>query len=684
MKVYLADLAHDYFKSAQFTPTNIGFIGAYAKQQFKDDVEVTLFKSLDKLLDAADNIQPDILGLSNYTWNSGLVSFASDHFKNNYPHIPIVAGGPNIRIDEEGIELYLRNNPNIDKYIMFAGEVAFNKILQHMFNQKGSGLKADDLRRTIIDGCYSLNNENLEGNMNYKILDDLDEIPSPYLNGMMDPFLQEGFLPIVETNRGCPFTCTFCVWGISAMNKVRKFSMERVKSELDYIVHSTYKVPVITFGDANFGILRRDLEIAQHVRKLYEETKSFSRVQLYWAKVSKPHIVEIGRVLGHLTQTYVAFQSLDPQVLVNIKRRNIRTDELVKLIDQLQNFTDAAQTDILVGLPGETYASHLRSLDSALDLGINLIHGGEIRMLPGSEMDSKESRKQFGLKTKFRLFEGGYGVYRNQFVYELEEGVRATSTMSEDEMLTLRVLRAFFYASVTLGEHLPLASYLRDRGIVFTQVCEKMVEVGLKHPVFGPTVEWLINCSRNEWHDSKEDAALFISNIENQTALLKDSMFVKLNTGFLALIYMNMAQYEAYYQVLKAAISDLDSQVSEVVLDELIHICRERNYLVKCLQGVPNETQLALPISGETLEALRSARFIGDDQIQEGRLHLEIDKNTAQFCREFVRNHSEMNHMQLSQMLLLQAGRFLMKQKKNYLNIPLSESDLISLPQEVA
>ena len=681
MRIYLADLAHDYFRSVQFTPTNIGFVGAYAKHRFKDDVEIKLFKSLDKLLDTADDVPPDILGLSNYTWNTGLTSFASNYFKEIYPHIPIVAGGPNIRIDEEGIELYLRKNPNIDKYIMFAGEVAFNNILEHMFNQPKENIKADNLRGTIIDGCYSINNGKLEGNMNYTILNDLDEVPSPFLNGMMDPFLEEGFLPIIETNRGCPFACTFCVWGISALNKVRKFSMDRVKRELNYIVYSNHKVQVISFGDANFGILPRDVEIAQHVRKLYEETKSFSRVQLYWAKVSKPYIVEIGRALGHLTQTYVAFQSLDPKVLANIKRRNIRTDGLVKLIEQLQHFTDAAQTDILVGLPGETYESHLRSLNSALDLGINFIHGGEIRMLPGSELDTEESRKRYGLRTKYRLFEGGYGVYRNQFVYELEEGIRATKDMSEDEMLKLRALRAFFYASVTLGEHLPLIPYLRSLGIVFTQVCEKMVDAGLKHPIFRSNVEWLINSVHNEWYENEEDLAKYVSDPKNQDALLTDSIFVKLNIGFLARIYMDSALYETYYEVLKDVVLDLNPQMNGVVLDEIIHICQERNYFVKCLKGVKNDTQITLRVSDETMKALRLSKFVEKSENSSKKVSLEINQNTAEFCKNFVENHPDMNHLELSQMLLIQPGRFLMKPKKHFELPPQTLAKTMNIPQ---
>ena len=467
MLVYFADLAHDYFKVNQYTPTGIGYITAYSKNKLGDKVDFRLFKSVNKLLDAYENEKPDLVGFSNYTWNAGLSKFAGEFMKKDNPSLPIIMGGPNIRIDKEGIEEFLRITNYVDTYCMFAGEHSVYEIINFLLKQPKNMRTSANLKSHVTNGCYSISNDQLIGNSNYTRPEDLDEIPSPFLTGLMDPFLKDGYYPIVETNRGCPFSCTFCVWGISALNKVLKFSMQRVKEELNYVAKSSFKSSAIVLGDANFGILPRDVQIAEHVRKLYDETKSFSSLKMYWAKISKPHMIDIGKVLGHLTHTYIAFQSLDDKVLENIKRKNIRLSDLLDLIEKLKGYTYGAQTDILVGLPGETYQSHLNSLEKVLSLGITQIFGGEIQMLPGADMDTKESRKKFGLKTKYRFFEGGYGVYRDKFVYELQEGIRQTNAMSEEEMLKLRALRAFFYASVTLGEHLPLVHYLKKKKYFF-------------------------------------------------------------------------------------------------------------------------------------------------------------------------------------------------------------------------
>ena len=260
---------------------------------------------------------------------------------------------------------------------------------------------------------------------------------------------------------------------------------------------------------------------------------------MYWAKISKPQIVEIGRILGQLTRTYIAFQSLDNKVLENIKRKNIRTSELLDMIEKLKGFTYGAQTDFLVGLPGETYQSHLNSLEKALSMGIDHILGGEVELLPGSEMDSEDSRKRFGLKTKYRLIEGAYGVYKDQFVYETQENIRQTNDMTEKEMLKLRVIRAFFFASVTLGEHLPLVNYLTRKNIPFTKVCEEMVEEGKKDPVFKKSVNWLVQQSLEEFYSTQKDIENYVSIPTNKENLLNSNQFVKLNSGFFAKICLD-------------------------------------------------------------------------------------------------------------------------------------------------
>ena len=674
MLVYFADLAHDYFKVNQYTPTGIGYLTAYSKFKLGDKVKFKLFKTVNTLLDAYDEEKPDLVGFSNYTWNSGLSKFAGELIKKDKPSLPIIMGGPNIRIDNKGIEEFLRNTKYVDTYCMFAGEHSVYEILKFLLDKPKNLRTSKTLRSHITNGCYSIYNDKLTGNSNYTRPEDLDEIPSPFLTGLMDPFLQDGYHPIVETNRGCPFSCTFCVWGISALNKVLKFSMQRVKKELSYVANSSFKSSAIVLGDANFGILPRDVEIAQHVRDLYDETKSFSSLKMYWAKISKPHMVDIGKVLGHLTHTYIAFQSLDDKVLENIKRKNIRLADLLDLIEKLKGYTYGAQTDILVGLPGETYQSHLNSLEKVLSLGITQIFGGEIQMLPGADMDTKDSREKFGLKTKYRFFEGGYGVYRGKFVYELQEGIRQTKTMSETEMLKLRALRAFFYASVTLGEHLPLVHYLKKRNISFTKVCEELVNEGKKNLNLKKSVNWLIEQASGEWYESPEKLQESIEKNDKGKNLLEEETFVRLNTGLFAKICLDQKQYDAYYVVFNKVLSSFFSKEDMIVVSEILKLCRERNYFMRYKNG-DNNRSLTLKLLPKTMAALADIDFIklNDENKKSNLINMSVDPVVAKKMEEFIDTHPKITLLNLTQVLMLYSGKFLMKpinSTSNYQKLP--------------
>jgi radical SAM superfamily enzyme YgiQ (UPF0313 family) len=609
MLIYLADLYHDYMPTRQHVPLGIGFIGEYVKATFPGKVEIILFKSADLLLNTIDQTPPNLVGLSNYTWNESLNEFVGGVIKNEHnKDIPIVMGGPNIRIDEDGVRAFLTKYAYIDRYVLYAGERPLADIIKQLIELPDAKFTSDTVKGLDLNSSYSLVGGELTGG---SLIDDeknLDFVPSPYTSGALDEFLDTGFLPIIETNRGCPFSCTFCVWGISALNKIKQFSLERVNQELKYIAASGRTCSEIVFADANFGILKRDVEISQMIRDLYEEYKSFQAVQIYWSKSAQPHMIDMGKILGELTHTYVAFQSLDPVVLEAIKRKNISTDKLVTLINELKGYTHSTQTDLLVGLPNETYESHIRSLQEALRFGITLIQGGEIRMLPGSEMDSIESRHTYKLKTKYRLCEGQHGYYRGKMVAEFEEVVRQTSTITEAEMLSLRVLRTIFFASVTLGEHLPLISYMTKNNLPIYELFRVLAEPDEAYPAFNRALKWCSDQAQQEWFDSKTSAIEYFNEPANAKGLFGDKPFLKLNYGMYGRLICNADEYEDFCRKVGDTLARLIPEENSIVLSEIVQLCRARNLLYRTLNESQNEPR-TIKLSDQTREVLKRSDY---------------------------------------------------------------------------
>ena len=95
-------------------------------------------------------------------------------------------------------------------------------------------------------------------------ISDLDIIPSPFLTGLFDAYADvPGTAVTIETNRGCPYGCTFCDWGSATLSRIRKFDLQRVFDEIEWCAKT--HMQGIGPADSNFGIFERDVGIAERV-----------------------------------------------------------------------------------------------------------------------------------------------------------------------------------------------------------------------------------------------------------------------------------------------------------------------------------------------------------------------------------------------------------------------------------
>ena len=153
---------------------------------------------------------------------------------------------------------------------------------------------------------------------------DLEVVPSPYLTGMFDHLVDHGGIWSIETNRGCPYGCTFCDWGSATLSRVRKFSMERISGELEWI--ASRGLDSVFIADANFGMFKRDLDVARLFAEL-KRTHGFPRsVMATWAKNTTKHslpIIAELRSAGIEAEVVMSFQTVDEPTLKIIDRKNL-------------------------------------------------------------------------------------------------------------------------------------------------------------------------------------------------------------------------------------------------------------------------------------------------------------------------------------------------------------------------
>ena len=187
-------------------------IGKYNDFNFK------LFKFPKDLSQALNKELPAMLCFSNYSWNFELAYKFAYLVKEKNPNVITIFGGPNFPLENKQREEWLRKRPFVDIYVVGDGEESFTKIVDAWYETHNT----DKVKQKEIPGCYSLVNDKLHktGEFSPRI-EDLDKIPSPYLKGYLDKFLVDSRLsPLLESNRGCPFTCTFCVDGTNSRSKV--------------------------------------------------------------------------------------------------------------------------------------------------------------------------------------------------------------------------------------------------------------------------------------------------------------------------------------------------------------------------------------------------------------------------------------------------------------------------------
>ena len=106
LKIYLCDLTHETIILVSDTiPVNIGYVGAYAKKVYGSKIDVSLFKYPESAMEAIKTDPPDILALSNYSWNSNLSEHVAGVAKGLSTDIITVQGGTNFpHIREQQLE----------------------------------------------------------------------------------------------------------------------------------------------------------------------------------------------------------------------------------------------------------------------------------------------------------------------------------------------------------------------------------------------------------------------------------------------------------------------------------------------------------------------------------------------------------------------------------------------------
>ncbi|MGD1877672.1 MAG: B12-binding domain-containing radical SAM protein [Kiloniellaceae bacterium] len=531
-KIFLADLAHTYSVTDRSltVPLGIGYVKAYCDTMFGDSVDIRLFKHPERFLAAAEAERPEIFGFANYGWNENLNREIGRHIRKTFPDALIVAGGPNTD-PEDALRLrFLKKHDYIDFLVIDGGEEPFAELVE--WHRTGAG-DTDKLPGNLAwrDG------DTIRSTPERKLKKIIEGIPSPYLSGDLDEFLAAGMIPLFETNRGCPFRCTFCAWGSASKDLVRRLNIDQALAEIAYVGERSDAGNWIVC-DANFGLLPRDVDLAKAIRKVKDDHGRPEKCHIWLAKNVTDRNLEIGSILNDMIVPVMAVQSLDEQVLEHIKRDNISTETYKEYHRKFHQQGSRTYSDMIVPLPGETLPSHILGLQSLMDLGVDIIQNHNMRLLAGAETNSTETRRRFKFATRYRLIHGDAGIYRTPDgteirAFEYEESLRATDSMSEEDLFHLRKLHFLVEFCWNIQVYKDLLSCAGAYGIDPVDVLKRILadaESGAR-PELGAFFAEFDRRSHDEWFESAEHIERHFADPANFQRLLNQE-FEKLNIQF--------------------------------------------------------------------------------------------------------------------------------------------------------
>ncbi|MCU9810745.1 B12-binding domain-containing radical SAM protein [Paraclostridium sp. AKS81] len=447
MKILLTTL------NSKFIHTNLAI--RYLKQMVKDiediDVDIreyTINNELDFILKDIYANNYDVILFSTYIWNVNDIVKICNNLKKVNKNVKIALGGPEVTYDsEESMKKY-----DFVDYILYGeGELVFRDFVKSL---KG------DIDIKDVNGIVYRNNGDIAKNKPMKDIENLDIIPSPYVD--LNKAEYENRIVYYETSRGCPFNCQYCL--SSTLQGLRYFSIDRVKSDLKALIDA--RVSQIKFIDRTFNANKKfAMEIMQF---LMENDNDYTT---YHFEVTAHLLTEdmlefLKGCKEGLFQFEIGVQTTNEKVLEAVGRRD-DFSKLSYVVQKIASYRNIHQhLDLIAGLPYEDYNSFENSFNDVFNLGIEHLQLGFLKMIKGTGIRNNADEHEFRYKDypPYEVLYNKYITYNEILKLKDIEEILERYFNSKNFVLSMRYIIHNYYKESPFKFFEDFATYFDKNG----------------------------------------------------------------------------------------------------------------------------------------------------------------------------------------------------------------------------
>jgi len=490
----------EMFGDQYYFPYSIGLLQAYAQKHLKRpedfDFLLPIYKSV-KIEEAVKSLSEiDIVFFSVYIWNFQISLELAKCIKEKTKGTIIVFGGPQVPEFAEGMRMFLERNPFIDIACYGEGEIPFTAILENLNERFWNGVPAIGFRNKDKNFIY---------NSPAGQIDNFEESPSVYLEGIFDKLIKENpeqkWAALIETNRGCPFSCSYCYWGKKTRNRVHEYKIEKVFAELDWF--SANKIEFVFACDANFGILKRDVEIVKKVAENKRKTGFPKAFSIQNTKNSTEKIFVLQKTLndsGLQKGVNLALQTLNENTLKCINRSNISMQTYKDLQNIFSRNKILTFSDMILALPGETYDTFTNGVSEVIESGQhNRIQFINLVVLENTEMARTEYQNKYGIRTtKSKMMSHHTSLDDISEATETQYLVVETNAMPKEDWVKTRVfcwMTSLVYFNKLL--QIPLMMVVKESSLRLKTLIEYFMNYSNQYPEISKIVTFFANKAKD-------------------------------------------------------------------------------------------------------------------------------------------------------------------------------------------